>query len=85
MSEVIKTVEDRELAHIVKTNDNKFYYVDSAYTFDCGYETMAFTANESGEVTCWNDLYCEHYGTHKAMETRHNHIITHLEEVLTNE
>lgn len=82
MSKVINACHERDLAHIVRTKDGKYYYVDSADTFDAGYETMVFPADEKGEVTDWGDLYCERYSSYADMKERHNYIIEHLEEVL---
>ena len=49
MSEIIYRVKEREIAHIVKS-DKRYYYIDSAFTKDMGYETMAFSCNKKGEV-----------------------------------
>jgi hypothetical protein len=81
MSTIIKPIEDRELAHIVKTNTGNYYYVDSADTFDQGFETMAFEYDiESDEVTSWVEVYVERYDSEEEMETRHKEICLNLEE-----
>ena len=86
MSEVIKEVKDRDLAHIVKLGD-EFYYVDSADTFDMGFETMVFSVviDDGEEDINWTDLYCERYSSENAMEIKHKYIIEHLEEFLPKE
>ena len=85
MSKIIREVKDRELGHIVQTNDGRLHYVDSANTFDCGYETMSFPCNNEGHVISWSEEYVEHYCTNASMEKRHEYLISHLEEVLENE
>lgn len=81
MSKVITKVDGRDLAHIVE-QDGQYYYVDSALTFDNGYETMIFRAepDEDGpfngfKVDAWADLYCERYLSPEHMVTRHAQII----------
>lgn len=85
MSTVIKALPDRELGHIVQTNDDLYYYVDSTNTFDAGYETMVFMCEKDADefkTSDWRDLYVEHYSSWDKMEKRHNYLIKHLEEVL---
>ena len=84
MSKVIRKVEGRQLAHIVQTDDKKFHYVDSNNTFDCGYETMSFSCDKTGEKIKWGGEYTEHHYSHESMKKRHDYIINHLEEVLQN-
>ena len=62
------------LTNIVEHHGN-YYYVDSRYTFDHGYETMIFHCNANGQVTDWCDLYAEWYTSQKEMATRHKQII----------
>lgn len=79
MSVVIGRYFDRQFSHFVRTNDGTIYYVDSCNTFDRGYETMVFAANEELKVTNWNDLYAEWYNSFEEMQEGHNRIINHLE------
>ena len=81
MSEIIRKVEDREMAHIVKIQD-KFYYIDSVDSFDCGYETMAFECDKEGEVSDWGDLYCARYQSFASMKSGHDEICENLENYL---
>ncbi len=67
------------LTNVVGRN-GKHYYVSSCYTFDNGYETMIFYCDKNGNVTDWNDLYCEHYSDELAMTQRHMEIITTMKE-----
>lgn len=82
MSKVVKVCENRDLGHIVRSDDGNYYYVDSNDTIDCGYETMVFEADEDGEVVSWSHLYCKRYSSYEDMEHSHNYIVNHLEEVL---
>lgn len=93
MSKVISQVEYGDLAHIVELGGD-LYYIDSANTFDHGYETMVFAAGkyrddvdysdyEPGDLDInWMYLYCERYSSEEAMEIKHKYIINHLEEFL---
>ena len=69
------------LSDIVKFNGN-YYYVDSCYTLDHGYETMVFACDSNGNVTDWSDLYCERYDTRAEMKLGHVETITNLSELL---
>ena len=82
MSRVVKTVSDRDMAHIVEM-ENEYYYVDSTDTFDMGFETMVFKMEITpmgDEEINWSELYCECYSSYEVMEAKHNYIINHLEE-----
>lgn len=82
MSKVVKRIEERDLCHIVKIED-QYYYVDSVDTIDLGYETMVFECDERGEVPNWADsLYVEWHINEGTMEDRHKYICEHLEEYL---
>ena len=82
MSKVAFAVAHRELGHIAQTEDGKLFYVDSAITFDNGFETMVFPCDKDGQVTSWFELYVEHYKSEEEMEQRHKYICRNLEEVL---
>ena len=83
MSKIIKESGYRELSHIVQTDDGKMYLVDSNYTEDCGYETMAFKWDDKKDaVVNYLDVYVEHYRTWYDMEHGHEWVCSHLEEVL---
>lgn len=64
---------------IVEYN-GKHYYVDSRWTIDHGYETMAFLCDSDGNVLSWEDLYCEHYATAASMEIGHKRAIENIKE-----
>lgn len=81
MSKIIKKCEDRKLANVVEC-DGEFYYVDSAYTFDAGYETMVFPCDERGKVSDWGDLYARWYASEIEMEAGHNDICLKLESLI---
>ena len=82
MSEPLRVSNDRDLAHIVRTDDGNYYYVDNVSIGFGEYETMVFEANKAGDVECWSGEYCERHTNYKATKERHNYIINHLEEVL---
>lgn len=89
MSKVIEKLSDRDMGHIVKVDD-AYFYVDSADTFDHGFETMVFEVDhydkkEKEYDIDWSGIYCEHYNSYVGMETRHKYIIEHLEEILSDE
>ena len=69
------------LTNIVEYKGN-YYYIDSCYTLDCGYETMVFPCDEKGNVTDWGDLYCERYSTQAEMEAGHKAIIANLNDFI---
>ena len=72
-----------KLSHIVKVN-NKFYYVDSTYTLDHGYETMAFDCDETGDITDFRGVYTERYGTKTDMDKGHDRICNNLDGYISN-
>lgn len=88
----IEKVEGRTLAHFVKHN-GAVYYVDSAYTFDEGYETMIFETNGKPTMTFWGELtgvdwsgiYTEHYQDEYTMEIKHKYIIKNISEFVRGE
>ena len=80
MSTVIKhSGEDIPLSHFVRTNDGKYWYVDSRYTDGRSYETMVFAANKKLAVTNWASRYTKRYRTEDEMEREHNEVINNLE------
>ena len=84
MSEVIKRCEDRGNGHIVRIGD-EYFYVDSCYSYDRGFETMVFACEKNGgdfEVTSWSELYEEYYNSSDKMRSRHNEIINNLEKYI---
>lgn len=76
-----KVARETALSDVVKLNGN-YYYVDSCYTLDHGYETMVFACDSNRNVTDWSDLYCEIYDNRDEMEIRHYEIIADLGSVL---
>lgn len=91
MSKIITMCKTMDLGHIVQTNDDFYYYIDSKETSDDGYETMVFKAKNNTEkfndvedfnVIDWKSRYTEYYNNYSQMKERHNYLIEHLEEVL---
>lgn len=64
----------------VVCRNGKYYYVSSCYTLDNKYETMIFHCKKNGDVTSWNDLYCEHYPNKSVMKARHKKIVAAMKE-----
>ena len=73
--------DEPRFSNIVEYNGN-YYYVDSCYTLDHGYETMVFACDSNGNVTDWGDLYCDIYDNADEMELKHYEIIADLGAVL---
>lgn len=59
--------------------DNKYYYVDSRFTLDNGFETMVFICNEFGQVLSWKDLYAEWYTDVNEMYIGHLRVVNDIE------
>lgn len=71
------------LSDIVELNGN-YYYIDSCYTMDHGYETMIFPCDSNGEVTDWGELYAEWYDSRTEMANRHKAIVADLKGTFEN-
>lgn len=71
------------LTNIVELDGN-YYYIDSCYTLDQGYETMIFPCDSNGNVTDWGELYAEWYNTRTEMESRHKEIVADLKGTFEN-
>ena len=69
------------LTNVVEYKGN-YYYIDSCFTADHGYETMVFPCDEKGNVTDWGELYCEIYDTQTEMEVGHKAIVANLSDIL---
>ena len=90
MSKILKTNPDTDnpLSHFVKTDDGKYYYVDSRWCgmpYGNGHETMAFLCNKNMHISPknWcNPEYVETYATEEQMAERHEWIIRNLESCL---
>ena len=76
-----KDFRKNALTDIVEVNGN-YYYVDSVYTIDHGYETMVFACDANGKVTNWCDLYCDIYDTESEMREGHYHAVNNLAELI---
>lgn len=91
MSKILETNTDtgNPLSHFVKTDDGKYYYVDSCWSgsfpIGNGYETMAIPCNKNLHISPKNwqsPEYVETYGSEKEMAERHEWIIRNLESCL---
>lgn len=72
------------LTSIVKTDSNgEYYYIDSAWTSDNGYELMVFSYDmKTREVASWLDLYSETFDNVDDMLARHRELNETLAEEL---
>ena len=88
MSAIIRhSGADRALSHICKTDNGRYFYVDSAHTLDCGYETLVFAYDENrGDVSSWSELYCRRgYEDYFDMMKNHLEICLTLETLLPSD
>lgn len=71
-----KTNNRQGLTSVVKLNSNgEYYYIDSAWTFDQGYELMIFSYDmETRDVVSWHDLYSETFDNADDMLARHREL-----------
>ena len=60
---------------IFMSASGNFYYVDSGYTLDHGYETMVFACDNEGNVTDWLNLDEEWYDSPEEMQTGHKAMV----------
>lgn len=69
--------ESTKLSDVVEHKGN-YYFVDSCYTLDHGYETMIFACDANGNVTDWSDLYCDRYLSEREMVAAHKAIVADI-------
>ncbi len=86
MSKVIKRFTlDNDPGHwtaIVESEYGQRFYVSSCWTFDCGYETMAFLCDKTNHVLSWNEVLVRRYQTYDDMINGHDIIINEIENFL---
>ena len=70
-----------KLSDVVEHKGN-YYYIDSCYTLDHGYETMVFACDVNGNIFDWTELYSDWYSTKEEMEIGHKAIIADIGSVL---
>lgn len=65
--------ESYDLTNVVKTNrtSSGYAYIDTANTFDKGWETMVFECDRHGYVRTWNDLYVRRYPNKQSARQGH--------------
>ena len=80
MKEFLKS-EKTKISDVVEYKGN-YYFVDSCYTLDHGYETMIFPCTEEGNVTNWTELYCDIYDTETEMVDAHKAIVADITQAL---
>ena len=80
MSRIIKATGYRNLSHVVRTKNGKYYMIDSNDTPDAGFETMGFLWDfKKGRVLYWGELYAERYDSEDEMNLRHFEICQDFE------
>jgi len=86
MANIIKELKGKagHLTTLVET-EGEYFYVDSGYTWDHGYETMAFESTPQGEVTSWRDVVCRLYGSYEEMASGHYEVIKDLELLMSED
>lgn len=91
MSQILKTNPDtgNPYSHFVKTDDGKYYYVDSCWSgsfpIGNGWETIVVKCNKNLHVSPKNwqsPEYVETYVSEQEMAERHSEIIANLESAL---
>ena len=85
MSKVVKVTEEmKELAHVVETDDGKFYVVSTVHLpLDTHAETMVFSWDKEDDcVANWDDKLCCRYKSYAEAVNYHDDICTHLEGYL---
>jgi len=86
MSEMVRLSKNgNPLSHYVRTNTNKFYYVDSCLTFEGKYETLVLKCGSNGKVPqkSWQSPVFEiRYADKKEMEKHHWELVEDLEVYL---
>lgn len=83
----IEKAPARHCGHFVTLAD-KVYYVDSAWTYDHGWETMIFKVDAKPTATIetkqkhvnWREVYSETYRDQETMGLKHLYIISNIEE-----
>jgi hypothetical protein len=80
MSRVVEeTRRENGFRTIVEGHDGKGYCVDTALTYDCGWETMVFPYSLRGHrVTRYDDLICRHYKTAREAIEGHGRVVEDL-------
>lgn len=87
MSREIRKCNNRGLGSIAVTNEGTdqelYFYVDSCFTWDHGYETMAFPYSMKEEkVTSWGEYVQINYSDEETMKIGHEHAINNLEGLI---
>lgn len=80
--EIVNTTDPSHLGTIVEDRHGQVFYVSSCWTYDCGYETMAFLCNDKHAVLSWNHVLSRHYPDSIAMIEGHEETTNNIEEYL---
>ena len=71
--------------NVIKTKAGIHVYIDTAYTFDAGWETMVFECDENGMVSDWLDLDVKHYGCEEMAGLGHSGMVEKWENLTAEE
>lgn len=63
-----------KISTTVKKPNGEYVWIDSCYTLDHGYETMAFNCDEEGNVSSLIDVYADTYDSVEEMKEGHKRV-----------
>lgn len=82
MSKILSRIKIRKLAHIIRTDMGFCYYVDSANTFDHGYETMVFPYDPYTGNINYKSVFTKLYDKEWQMNAGHSYICKNFEKCI---
>lgn len=59
---------------IVRAKSGQYFWIDTIYTNDCGWETAIFLSDKYGHVTDWNAINMYRYSHREAAMRAHDNI-----------
>lgn len=71
---MIMNTDRTKLRDTVKMPSGEYVCIDSCYTLDHGYETMAFAADENGNISDYMDIYADRYNSVEEMKEGHERV-----------
>ena len=81
MSKIIESIDTRECCDIIQADNGEYYYVDSCFTLDHGYETMTFPYDiNAHDVSDWDETYARWYDSSDEMLEGHRDICENYEK-----
>ncbi len=70
-----------KLTDIVNVN-GKYFLVDTCFTFDAGWESMAFPCTKDGDVISWGDVACTRYDSQDQARLGHYNMVENLASMM---